>query len=76
MLRFKKPTQLVHMCCTCMPGFAYIVKDSLIKEPSLLPRKFDVTFAYGVSNTPTHTVAAARDRHTNTATVRPNERDR
>lgn len=53
--------------CVCIYGEAFIDKGTLISA-----HKFDVTF----SDTPTHSVAAARDRHSNTTTVRPNERER
>lgn len=60
---------LVHMNL-CLQQ-AFIDKRTLASA-----HKFDVTFTYRVRDTPTHTVAAARDRHGNTATVRPNERDK
>lgn len=51
-------------------------KTFIDKRTPASAHKFDVAFAYGVSDTPTHAVAAARDRHANTATVRPRERDK
>lgn len=57
----------MHMWCTCR---VCVVEHSLIKEPSPLASLMSH------SHTPTHTVAAARDRHANTATVRPNESER
>lgn len=46
-----------------------VVEHSLIKEPSPL-----LASLMSHSHTPTHTVAAARDGHANTATVRARER--
>lgn len=63
---------VVHMHpCLGVCGKTFIDKRTLASA-----HKFDVAFTYGVSDTPTHAVAAARDRHANTATVRPNERDK